>query len=101
MTEVEALEIVRDRVRQTGSASDVELEQALSTIQRAIHLARAQALVAAGALTANENDRIYVAACDAAESIRAEDVREFLRRVGFTELAADLKDEKYLRGCRR
>jgi hypothetical protein len=81
MTESEALEIVRDRVRRKGLDADAELKQALSTLKKAI-------LVRAGALTwANEDDRILSAACDAADSIPEQDVRNCLKWKGYTDLA--------------
>ena len=88
MTESEALGILRDRVRHKGPGSDTELEQALLLLEKVIALADVQALVAAGALTAtNEDDRIYGAACDAADSIREQDVRNCLKWKGYTDLA--------------
>ena len=94
MTDLEALEIVRDRVRQKGSGSDAELEQAFSILERAILSTHSQALAAAGALTsANEDDRIFGAACDAADSIRDEDVKKHLEWLGFTDLAQSSTDE--------
>jgi hypothetical protein len=66
MNEKEALEIIRDRVRQKGSGSDAELEQALSSLETDILVAKAQRLVAAGALRANKDDGIFEAGCDIA-----------------------------------
>jgi hypothetical protein len=87
MTELKALEIVSDRIRQNRGA-DAEVEQALSALQKAILLADCKALLAAGALTpANEDDQITGAACDAADSIREQDVRNCLKWKGFTDLA--------------